>query len=207
MARRKEGFFWASYTDLMTTLFFVMLVLYALTWAVLKQTIVADANKYQKIKEVEDSVKKLQNDEDKYFSYDAKYKRLILTDQIQFERASSIIPEDERQSLLEVGQKINTVLQKQHETDSTNNMTLLVIIEGMASKEGETDDNYYLSYQRAYSLFKLWDRTNTIDMQNEKNEILVVGSGEGGVGRYTKASEEKKNRRFIIQIIPKIDAL
>ena len=37
MRKGKEGFFWPGYTDLMTTLFFVMLVLYALTYVLIAQ--------------------------------------------------------------------------------------------------------------------------------------------------------------------------
>lgn len=39
MAKNKPDFFWTSYTDLMTSLFFIMLTLYVLTYVKLNSTI------------------------------------------------------------------------------------------------------------------------------------------------------------------------
>ena len=85
-------------------------------------------------------------------------------------------------------------------------ITYLVVIEGMASK-----DNYYdndgLSYKRALSLYYLWKR-NGISFEKSQCEVQVAGSGIRGRGRYNESNmnpeDEVKNQRIIIQIVPKI---
>ncbi len=49
MSNKKESFFWTSYSDLMTSLFFVMLVLFVLTIALLHHKVV-------EIKEINDKL-------------------------------------------------------------------------------------------------------------------------------------------------------
>ena len=39
MAKKQESYFWTSYSDLMTSLFFVMLILFALACSMLKNKI------------------------------------------------------------------------------------------------------------------------------------------------------------------------
>ena len=87
-------------------------------------------------------------------------------------------------------------------------------------------DEYYnndvLSYQRALALHKFWKVEASIDFSNmDKCELVISGSGEGGVPRFTeedyrKSSEyisghsikkgdyEKFNQRFLIHIVPVI---
>ena len=85
-------------------------------------------------------------------------------------------------------------------------ITYLVVIEGMASK-----DNYYdndaLSYKRALSLYYLW-RRNGISFEKSQCEVQISGSGIRGRGRYNADGEsprdEVRNQRIIIQIVPKI---
>ena len=58
----RQSFFWASYTDLMTSLFFVMLVLYLLTFIMLKVKqgeIELEAEKYRQIKNIQEKVRDL----------------------------------------------------------------------------------------------------------------------------------------------------
>ena len=50
MKKRKESFFWTSYSDLMTSLFFVMLVLFVLTMALLHRKMVATEKELEQIK-------------------------------------------------------------------------------------------------------------------------------------------------------------
>ena len=59
MKRNKESFFWTSYSDLMTSLFFVMLVLFVLTMALLHRKMVATEQELEQIKRVEKSTKDL----------------------------------------------------------------------------------------------------------------------------------------------------
>ena len=85
-------------------------------------------------------------------------------------------------------------------------ITYLVVIEGMASK-----DNYYdndaLSYKRALSLYYLW-RRNGISFEESQCEVQISGSGVRGRGRFNAdglcPKDEVKNQRIMIQIVPKI---
>ena len=88
-------------------------------------------------------------------------------------------------------------------------ITYLVVIEGMASK-----DNYYdndaLSYKRALSLYYLWKR-NGISFEKSQCEVQISGSGVRGRGRFNAdgrhPKDEVKNQRIMIQIVPKIGNL
>ncbi|QKG53887.1 hypothetical protein [Hymenobacter sp. BRD67] len=73
--------------------------------------------------------------------------------------------------------------------------------------------NYILSYQRAKSLYDFWKNNNIVDFDSKKYhdvvELILAGNGFGGVGRYNENgaeynTEEWKNQRFLIQIIPKV---
>jgi hypothetical protein len=49
---KKQSFFWASYADLMTSLFFIMLVLFVLTAVILKKQARASEQAIEKINQV-----------------------------------------------------------------------------------------------------------------------------------------------------------
>lgn len=203
MAKRKNTLFWASFADLMTTLFFVMLALYAVTFVYLQKVISqvqADAQKYQKILDMEASVQKLE--ETGLFRYEKEYKRHILTQEVFFDRDSATIKPQYFQMLKDAGIEISNLLNNYSGKD---NIKYLVIIEGMSSRDRAGKlYNYQLSYRRAYSLFNFWDQgvwKDEYDINEKVAEIIISGSGTGGVGR---SSENKKNQRFLIQLIPKI---
>jgi heme/copper-type cytochrome/quinol oxidase subunit 2 len=66
---RKESFFWTSYSDLMTSMFFVMLVLFVLTISMLHYKMVktakerdATAAQLEKIQRLEKSIEKIDPD-------------------------------------------------------------------------------------------------------------------------------------------------
>ena len=75
MAHKKESFFWTSYSDLMTSLFFVMLVLFILVIVLLHKRMEATEAQLQEIKKVEESTKDLNKD---YFEYRPEYKKYVL---------------------------------------------------------------------------------------------------------------------------------
>ena len=67
----------------------------------------------------------------------------------------------------------------------------LVVIEGQASADGYYVNEYYnndvLSYQRALALHRFWKEEASIDFSNmDKCELVISGSGEGGVPRFTE---------------------
>lgn len=203
MSKRKIGFFWASYADLMTSLFFVMLVLYILTFMLLqkqKESFKADAEQFRKIQRMEESVQELEKSGK--FIYQKEYKRHVLMKDILFLKSSATIPDSSKTFLAQVGMEINDLINKNVSDLQQEDVKYLVIIEGMASKDKADDRyNYDLSYRRAYSLFDFWQNEAGIVFNKKNSEIIIAGSGIGGVGREPY---EKDNQRFLIQIIPKM---
>ncbi|TDE04284.1 OmpA family protein [Flavobacterium sandaracinum] len=195
---KKTNFFWASYADLMTSLFFIMLVLFVLAVSMMKKKAIANERELDKIKEIQNSVKEL---DAKYFSYQDEYKRFTLKEQIQFDPAKSDIKEKYKKYLLDVGENIEALITRLQTQYKKNDIKYMIIIEGMASND-LYKDNDGLSYRRALSLLKLWENNN-IKFDSNFCELQVAGSGTRGVGRYTGKSE-RKNQQFLIQIIPKI---
>ena len=204
---KKESFFWTSYSDLMTSLFFVMLVLFVLTIGLLhkhidniSKTKEATDKQLEKIKEIETST---QNISPSYFNYEPAYKKHVLNIKVQFSRGNSNIDEIDsftKQNLLHAGRSLQNSISEI--TSKYPEIQYLLIIEGQASKDNFRY-NYSLSYDRALSLKKYWEY-NGIQFGNNC-EVLIAGSGDGtlsGTGNM-RNSEEEKNQRFLIHIVPK----
>lgn len=197
MAQKQESYFWTSYSDLMTSLFFVMLVLFVLACAMLKKKAdeaekqkEATEKEMEKIREIEESIAAI---DPKYFEYSAEHKKHILKIKVQFAKESADIPQSSREALIAAGRSIADFLQAK----SSDDIKYLLVIEGQSS----TDNYPYndeLSYNRANALKHLW-RQNGISFGN-KCEVIVSGSGTGGALR-SPVNEE--NQRFLIHIIPK----
>lgn len=196
MAKRKrESFFWTSYSDLMTSMFFVMLVLFVLTTALMHSKQKATEEQLNKIKEIEESIN---NIDAKYFEYNTEHKKHILRINVNFKVGSSDIndiPEDILYDLKEAGNIIRDFILK---TSEDYNIKYLLVIEGQASKDNYML-NYQLSYERALALRNFW-RESYIDF-GEDCEVLISGSGIEGTMR--DKHDEAKNQRFLIHIIPK----
>ena len=193
----RPNFFWASYSDLMTSLFFVMLVLYVLTFKVLKQReeqYKVKAQQFEQMQKLEASVKQL--DDKKNFEYDTQYKRFTLKKRVRFATAQSAVPPDDAAGLLGAGLKLARVI---NEAKKTPGLRYLVIVEGMASRDNYTL-NYELSYARAKAVLEFW-RANGVVFNPAICETLIAGSGIGGIGRNTS---ESQNQRILVQVIPKI---
>ena len=203
--QKKESFFWTSYSDLMTSLFFVMLVLFILTIALLhkkiveiKRIVMETQEQLDKIKEIENATN---NIDTTYFEYREKYKKHILKIKAKFDgekfEEGDIIPLNAISDLIKAGRSIRDsiiVISKRYPK-----IQYLLIIEGQASSDRASDThNYELSYKRAYTLKKIWDK-DSIDF-GANCEILISGSGTGGTMRD---SIEKNNQRFLIHIVPK----
>lgn len=195
---KKNNFFWPSYADLMTSLFFIMLVLYVLTFVVLKNQQRATEEQLKKITEMQAAVKELP---EKYFAYDSIYKRFSLTRNIEFEIQDDNIKPYYIEYLVNVGKSIKVLIDTLKLKYKDQDIKYVVLVEGMASKDSYID-NYALSYRRALSLKKLWEDAN-IYLDPSICELQIAGSGIGGVGRFPDY-ENERNQRILIQIIPKI---
>jgi len=199
---RKNNFFWASYADLMTSLFFIMLVLFVLVIAIMKRQQKATEEQLKNIKEVQAAVKELPKE---YFAYDSIYKRFSLKQNIEFRINTDYFKDrNDEEYLVKVGRSIKKLIDNLGQKYKGQDIRYIVLIEGMTSSD-PYPKNYELSYLRALAVKKLWDR-NAIQLNPSVCEIQITGSGTGGVGRFSN-SHDRKNQRILIQVIPKIGNL
>lgn len=154
-------------------------------------------NEYKKLREIQRAIENLDN---RYFAYQPDYKRHVLRGRVQFAKGESKIEPYYRKMLIESGRALQKLIGRLNPDD---NIHYLLVIEGMASRDAYTR-NYELSYERALSLLRLWEEEG-LYFDPERVEVMIAGSGEGGVGR--DIHDEQKNQRFLIQIIPKIGEL
>ena len=214
MKNKQENSFWPSYTDLMTSLFFIMLVLYVLTYVRLSSTIKLQKEKLAIIETVEENLKPLKKDTS-LFVYEEKYKRFKLSFDVNFFTNKSGINHNELVNysstiakIDQAGIKLKNIIDNLYNTKNSNpklkNVSYILVIAGYASKTGDEFHNYKLSYERALALRNHW-RSKGIDFESKKYQDLVdlqiSGNGEGGVGRELI---DIHNQRFLIQIFPKI---
>lgn len=203
---RKRTFFWASYADLMSSLFFIMLVLFVLTVVMLqkqmkeiekmKEATEAEVNK---IKEIQNAIS---NIDSTYFAYNAEHKKHILKIDVGFKTNSAEIMDiagETRMQLLNAGRAINQFIRDACEKYEAQ---YLLIIEGQASKDNYIRNNE-LSYERALALVNYW-RNNGIYFNPEQCEVIISGSGQDGTLRIQPdVPGNVKNQRFLIHILPK----
>lgn len=201
MAQKKESFFWTSYSDLMTSLFFVMLVLFILVIVLLHKRMEATEDQLKEIKKVEQSTKDLSQE---YFQYRPDYKKYVLTIRVRYPVGKSnlqdIVSSDKQsqlQQLAKAGREIQSFLKSHSENQ------YILIIEGQASKDNYLY-NYELSYQRALALMRYWIEDSNITF-GDNCEILISGSGDGKLDTHSmrETGDERENQRFLIHILPK----
>lgn len=206
---KKDSLFWTSYSDLMTSLFFVILVLFIVATIVMgkaiqKERITRDATEkeIEKIRSIENSI---QNIDTIWFDYNDKYKKHVLKIDVSFPTGESditYIPLNIRENLYQAGLAIDRFLNKAKE-EYGNTVNYLLIIEGQASNDGYIK-NFELSYERALSLYNYLQNNRKLDLKRENCEVLICGSGTQGTMRsYPDNSTNKKNQRFLIHILPK----
>lgn len=200
---KNNNIFWIGYSDLMTSLFFIMLILFVTTIGYLQSQKKATENQLKKIAELQTAVKRLP---EVYFEYQPQYKRFKLKKQIQFDLGKAEIKSEYSNYLINVGVSINSLIDSLYLKDKYKNFEIkyLVVIEGMASIDNY-NQNFELSYERAYSLYKLWKYKikNGIIFNPNYCEIQIAGSGTEGIREYN-GTQEYKNQQFLIHIVPKI---
>lgn len=249
--RKKNNQFWASYADLMTSLFFIMLLLFILligrTFGVSNK--IAECEK-SNTNLIDDNIKLryLLDSKEKYIDslnivvgeVSATNEQLnqILQIENQFKElseSSSLVYIDDRKMFVakdligieifeplddkikskyintvdSVGYSILKVVRSLYH--STPDLRFQLIIEGNAAipwkklKSNSFNPNdikmYKLSYNRALTLYLRWLSIG-IDLRKYNTEVIVAGSGFNGVNRDSQI--EENNKRFVIQIIPKI---
>lgn len=209
---KKESFFWTSYSDLMTSMFFVMLLLFVLAVALLQRKInegQIKIDQYEKLLELEKQYKELESSSD--FQY-IEEKRMFVAKDFQgieiFEPNKTTIKQEYINTVDKVGISLQNIVKRLYENNP--NLKFQLVIEGNAAipwhmKYNGTynPDNiemYKLSYNRALSLYLYWKQKG-INLRKYNTEVIIAGSGFNGINRDNKI--EENNKRFIIQIIPK----
>lgn len=202
--RRKKDFFWIGYSDLMTSLFFIVLILFVVT-SVMQYSRYTESTKDKRNKDnIEQAIK---NIDKKYFKYNDEYKKLVLTIDVSFPVYSADIYQlrkEKRKELIMAGMSLKKFIDKIYDN---HNATFLLVVEGQASKDNyfksATENNYVLSYNRALSLVNLW-KENGINFSDtsyhKKCELIIAGSGQEGVLR---SENNKANQRFLIHLLLK----
>lgn len=203
--RNRNSYFLTGFSDLMTSLFFVMLVLFVLTLAHSRQRIInlrdgltTTKEQLAKIEEIEESINRIDST---YFEYNNFHKKHILKIDVKFPvGVADIMSVDlnTRNELLKAGQAIQSSLREL--LLEFPGIKYLLVIEGQASNDLYSR-NYELSYERALALNKFWrNEENKLDF-GDNCETIISGSGTGGTMRDT--INEHNNQRFLIHIIPK----
>lgn len=211
--------FWTSYSDLMTSLFFVMLVLFII--CIVKvggmngelqkayKEAIADKQDLENILRLEDQFRVLS--ESSSLEYDSIKKMFYAKD---FQEKEIFYTLDYRVKpeympiVNKVGKDLNDILKN---LSKNNHFKYQMVIEGNAAIKWDKLRNgtynpddvnmYILSYRRALTLYLYW-LSKGYDFRKYNTEVIIAGSGFNGINRDRKV--EEYNKRFIIQIIPKI---
>ena len=225
----------------MTTLFAITLILFAVSFSRFKikeRQLQSLVDEYENIITVYSTVGSI--DSTKYFGYNEQYLKHLFTvdveyqlkeyhiDKLKLDLTDQAGANNKRDSIIAAGEIVrNTILKLENSDSIRNNIKFLVVIEGQSSRipffENDWKNNYSLSYLRAQFLNNFW-KEHGIDLSAiPKCELIISGSGEGGVPRiepneeelHKIASNEKdykrlwdeeegKNQRFLIHIVPVI---
>ena len=211
----------------MTSLFFIMLVLFVLIIIVLcnyhkqmtielekknkelqnqNKELLEDKETIDKINELKDQFAELQKSSTfMYLPESQKFIARSLLGKEIFMSNDTIIQPEFVDECKQIGREIEDLLKKLAEYKQ---FKYQLVIEGNCAnpKPGKGIDNhstYVRSYKRALALYELWLSEN-IDLRKYNTEIIICGSGFNGEDRDRT---EDNNKRFVIQIIPKIKPL
>ena len=195
---KNKTFFWASYADLMTSLFFVMLLLFVTTTILMFKNNIDIKTQKEKLETALKSTKDLSK---KYFSYNDQHEKFVLNVETFFPSNRSDIEMLDagcRNQLKEAGDSIKSFLDKHIENQ------YLLIVEGQASANSErmTMHNYNLSFQRALSLVRFWKEQGVNFGENVETQISGSGDGRWNY-KAMREADEIKNQRLLINILPK----
>lgn len=223
-SNNKKALFWTSYSDLMTSMFFAMLVLFIVVVVAMgavnrQMRIVNDQlenalNKANVTIEQQKQILRLQDQFNTLTSssslkYDEQKRMFYAKDFVGieiFESEQDVIKKEYIETVNKVGKDIKMLIDSLKQ--SNKEFKYLLVIEGTAAipyKELHAGtfnpDNvgmYKLSYHRALALYNQWKHLN---FRESNTEIIIAGSGFNGINR-DKINEDN-NKRFVIQIIPK----
>lgn len=223
-SHRDKSTFWPSYVDIMTTLFAIMLLLFAVSYSRFKieqRELEAFKDKYEEIMAI---YKAVDNIDPEYFEFNKVYLKHIFKIQANYQKGEfsldKLLQDDPcsaeynpgkadsiRRQVKAAGEIIKETILKLQRNESRADIKYLVVIEGQASDDGYVN-NDVLSYQRALNLHRFWRDSAGIDFarMGGKCELVIAGSGTGGVPRAPRISggDDSRNQRFLIHIVPVI---
>jgi biopolymer transport protein ExbD len=225
MASNKKALFWTSYADLMTSMFFAMLVLFVVFVVAMgsanrriqellnkseveNDSIKASNTQLQQIIKLNEQFETLTKSSS--LNYDADKKMFYAKDLVGieiFEPNDDDIKYEHLATVDKVGRDIKKLISSLKEKNS--DIKYMLVIEGTAAIPYEqlragtyNSDNqgmYLLSYRRALALYNRW---KDLGFRDGTTEIIIAGSGFNGINRDERI--EDNNKRFVIQIIPKV---
>jgi hypothetical protein len=206
---KKSGFFWVSYADLMTSLFFIMLVLYVITFSILQSQQGALRAKEKQLEAIKNVQKAIENLDPTYYQFDEENKRYKLNIDVNFKPNSSNItdiPPDKRLEMIKAGKNLYSKIKSIIDTSST--IDYLLIIEGNTQRYNDNwktspDIGYKKSYERALSLYTFWQK-NGYDFSDLGSQCEVIIAGSGYFSQSRDLKDENNNRRFSIQVTSKV---
>lgn len=233
MAKQKDPF-WTSFSDLMTSLFFVMLVLFIIclikvgkansdlreamgalqeTLGTLEETLGtanADKERLEQILQLDSLYDKLSKESTLGYDTEKKmfYAKAFVGKEIFYPNDDKI--KEEYLAMVDsVGNDLARILKVLY----NDSFHYQLVIEGNAaikwsqlkakSYDPDNKEMYYLSYRRALALYNRWRIVGKHDFRRYNTEIVIAGSGFNGNNRDMEV--EENNKRFIIQILPKIN--
>lgn len=212
----RQDSFWTSYADLMTSLFFIMLVLFVICMIQVGRKNIAlgealgeaevTIKQQEQLLQMEEQFKLLSNST--CLGYDSEKRMFYAKDLVGieiFDPDEDNIKDEYIDTVDKIGQDLIAILKEL----GKNNFSYQLVIEGTAAIPWNNLQNnsfnpdsqyaYELSYHRALALYNAWKR---YDFRRYNTEIIIAGSGFNGINRDNLV--EENNKRFIIQIIPKV---
>jgi len=215
----KKSLFWTSYSDLMTSLFFAMLVLFVVVvvaMGTVNKQLKDALNRAEITIEQQNQVLRLQEQfqtlaNSTSLDYDEEKRMFYAKDFVGieiFEPNQADIKAEYIEKVDKVGFDIKNIIDSLNKT--SNSFKYQLVIEGTAAipykakmagtYSKDNYDMYILSYRRALALYKRWQH---LDFRSSNTEVIIAGSGFNGINRDNRI--EDNNKRFVIQILPKID--
>ena len=172
---------------------------------ILNDSLTIENERYKRLLNIESQFLPLV--ESGYFCYLEECKKFVIKDLTSieiFEPLQVDIKQEYVDKILEVGHYLNKFL----DTLNKNNkdVTYLLVIEGNMANRYDMSINanstwgYKTSYERSLAVFNFW-LENGIILRKQNIEVLLCGSGFNGLCRD---DVEENNKRFSIQIIPKV---
>lgn len=209
--KKNSNLFWISFSDIMTALFFIMLILFVVSAGFFK----AELNRSNVLQEEREELRSIQEAlgslDETYFLFDEENKRYMLDVPVVFNPSEAdidVVRDKVLDELYSAGMSLYTRIDSLLSVNEQAH--LLLVIEGNTQRyannwEISPDAGYRLSYDRALALYNYW-RSNNLDFRvltkkhDERFELIIAGSGYFGLSRE---EDETLNRRFTLQITSK----